>query len=62
MVIGGLGSSRGSIAGGLIVGLLNALVVNLFNPNYGQIVIVSILALILIVRPTGLFGSRAGAH
>jgi branched-chain amino acid transport system permease protein len=62
MVIGGLGSSRGSIAGGLIVGVLNALVVNLFNPNLGEIVIVSILALILIVRPTGLFGSRAAAH
>lgn len=62
MVIGGLGSSRGSIAGGLIVGLLNALVVNLFNPNFGEIVIVSILALILIIRPTGLFGSGATAH
>jgi branched-chain amino acid transport system permease protein len=62
MVIGGLGSSRGSIAGGLIVGLLNALVVNLFNPNYGEIVIVSILALILIIRPTGLFGSAVSSH
>ncbi len=62
MVIGGLGSSRGAIAGGLIVGLLNSLIVNLINPNFGEIVIVSILALILVVRPTGLFGTRQPAY
>lgn len=62
MVLGGLGSSRGAIAGGLIVGLLNALVVNLISPNVGQIVIVSILALILVVRPTGIFASPVASH
>lgn len=62
MVLGGLGSSRGAIAGGLIVGLLNALVVNLISPNFGEIVIVSILALILIVRPTGIFASPVASH
>ena len=62
MVIGGLGSSRGAIAGGLIVGLLDALVVNLISPNLGEIVIVSLLAAILIVRPSGLFGRVSAAH
>ena len=62
MVLGGLGSSRGAIVGGLIVGLLNALVVNLISPNMGEIVIVSILALILIVRPTGIFAKPVASH
>lgn len=62
MVIGGLGSSRGAIAGGLIVGLLNALVVNLISPNLGQIVTVSILAVILVLRPTGIFASPVASH
>jgi branched-chain amino acid transport system permease protein len=62
LVLGGLGSSRGAIVGGLIVGLLNALVVNLIGPNLGQIVTVSILAVILIVRPTGIFASPVASH
>lgn len=62
MVLGGLGSSRGAIVGGLIVGLLNALVVNLINPNLGEIVIVSVLAVILIVRPTGIFAKPVASH
>lgn len=62
MVLGGLGSSRGAMLGGLITGLLNALVVNLISPNVGQIVIVSILALILVVRPTGIFASPVRSH
>lgn len=62
MVIGGLGSLRGAIIGGLIVGLLNALVVNLINPNLGEVIMVAALALILIVRPTGIFAKSVGAH
>ena len=62
MVLGGLGSSRGAIAGGLITGFLNALVINLINPSYGEIVIVSILALILVVKPTGIFASPVASH
>lgn len=62
MVIGGLGSSRGAILGGLLTGVLNALVINLVSPNLGEIVVVSILAVILIIRPTGIFAKPAGAH
>ncbi len=62
MVIGGLGSSRGAIAGGLVVGLLNSLVVNLIGANLGQIAIVCLLAIILLIRPQGLFSQPAGEH
>lgn len=62
MVIGGLGSVRGAIVGGFVVGILNALVVNLIGPNYGQITVVCVLAVILLVRPTGLFASPSAAH
>ncbi|MGH3266867.1 MAG: branched-chain amino acid ABC transporter permease, partial [Trebonia sp.] len=44
MVIGGVGSSRGAILGGLIVGVLNAVVVNLVNANLGEVITVGALA------------------
>lgn len=59
MVLGGLGSFRGAIAGGFTVGLLYALVANLIGANYGQITVVTLLAVILLVKPTGLFAQSA---
>lgn len=59
MVLGGLGSFRGAIAGGFTVGLLYALVANLVGANYGQITVVTLLAVILLVKPTGLFAQQA---
>ena len=62
MVIGGVGSARGALAGGLIVGILYSVVSALVTPEVGEIIIVAILAAILLVRPGGIFASYAGAH
>jgi branched-chain amino acid transport system permease protein len=61
MVLGGLGSIWGAIAGGLLVGLLETLGIHFFGGDAAQVVVWSVLLAVLILRPQGLFGaSRIG--
>jgi len=55
VVIGGLGSMRGALAGALIVGLIRALSI-VFYPEFEVIAIYLIVIAVLIFRPAGLFG------
>jgi branched-chain amino acid transport system permease protein len=60
-VIGGLGSLPGAIVGGILLGLLEALVSvatigSVHLSTYRDVFSFGILAVLLIVRPTGLFG------
>ncbi len=55
VVIGGLGSFWGAVAGGLIVGELSALT-TLIYPGAAEVIIYVAMALVLLVRPQGLFG------
>ncbi len=57
IVIGGLGSFPGAVAGGIIVGELLSLT-TLFNPAYAQAAIYIVMTLVLIARPRGLFGTH----
>jgi branched-chain amino acid transport system permease protein len=58
VVIGGLGSLRGAILGSLLVGLIYDFGQSLV-PDLAYFVVFAPMALVLIVRPQGLFG-RAG--
>ncbi len=55
VVIGGLGSMRGALAGALVVGLVRAAAIS-FQPEFEVLAIYVIVIAILIVRPAGLFG------
>jgi branched-chain amino acid transport system permease protein len=55
VVIGGLGSMRGALAGALIVGLIRALSIVLY-PEFEVLAIYLIVIAVLIFRPAGLFG------
>jgi branched-chain amino acid transport system permease protein len=57
MVVGGMGNVWGAIAGGLIIGLAEVLSINAFGADFVDISVYGLLLLILIVRPTGLFGA-----
>ena len=56
MVVGGMGNIWGAIAGGLIIGLAEVFSIDLFGADFVDISVYGLLLLILIVRPTGLFG------
>jgi branched-subunit amino acid ABC-type transport system permease component len=63
MVVGGMGNIWGAIAGGLIIGLAEVLSIDAFGADFVDIAVYGLLLLILIVRPTGLFGgASAGAR
>ena len=57
-VIGGLGSLLGSVVAGLLVGVAISMTA-LFAPELGTIVMFALMALILLIRPRGLFGKAA---
>ncbi|MDE1570406.1 branched-chain amino acid ABC transporter permease [Aquabacter sp. P-9] len=65
VVIGGMGSIMGSIVTGFLVGLVEGLT-RTFYPQGSSTVVFVMMAIILLVRPAGLFGSKpeaaAGAH
>jgi branched-chain amino acid transport system permease protein len=57
-VIGGLGSLLGSIIAGLVVGIVISMTA-LFAPEMATIVMFALMALVLLIRPQGLFGKLA---
>jgi branched-chain amino acid transport system permease protein len=57
VIIGGLGSLKGAFFGGLLIGLLDNFGKALF-PELALFTIFAPMAVILAVRPTGLFGAR----
>lgn len=57
MVLGGIGSIWGAIAGGLLVGLAETLSIHFFGGDSVQMVVWGLVLVIIILRPRGLFGS-----
>jgi branched-chain amino acid transport system permease protein len=55
VVIGGLGSMRGALAGALIVGLMRAGAVAIY-PEAEILAVYLVVVLVLVIRPAGLFG------
>jgi branched-chain amino acid transport system permease protein len=57
VIVGGLGSLRGALAGALLVGILDNFGKTLF-PQFALFTVFVPMAVILVARPTGLFGRR----
>ena len=57
VVIGGMGSILGSIVTGLSLGLIEGLT-KVFYPPASSTVVFFIMAVVLLVRPAGLFGKE----
>ena len=57
-VVGGMGSLPGAVVAGLLVGVVFSMT-SLFAPEYAELSIFVLMALVLLVRPQGLFG-KAG--
>lgn len=58
-VLGGMGNPIGAVAGGLLLGLIEAFGAGYISSNYKDAAAIVVLLLLLFVRPTGLFGSRS---
>jgi branched-chain amino acid transport system permease protein len=59
VVLGGMGSVAGALIGGMCVGVVESLSGLYLGESLGQIGIFVIFILVLLIRPSGLFGARA---
>jgi branched-chain amino acid transport system permease protein len=59
VVLGGMGSVPGAVIGGLVIGVVESLSGLYFGESLGQLGTFLIFILVLLLRPTGLFGARA---
>ena len=57
-VLGGIGNIPGAAIGGMIIGLLETFVTGYVSPTYRDAIAFGILILILLFKPTGLFGKK----
>lgn len=61
-ILGGLDSTGGALVGGLVIGLSEAMVngygISLGGGSLGDVVPYGVMLLVLLVRPSGLFGTR----
>ncbi len=57
-VLGGIGNIPGAVAGGLMIGLIQSLGGQLLEVRWTDVIIFSILIVVLVFRPAGLFGAQ----
>ncbi len=61
VVVGGMGSLLGAVVSGLLIGQVVALT-TLFAPKLSEIMVFVVMAIVLLVRPSGLFGEAGLAE
>jgi branched-chain amino acid transport system permease protein len=61
-VLGGIGSVTGAMVGGILIGLIEAIGGQIFEVRWTDVIIFSILVLVLVFVPTGLFGRAAATR
>ncbi len=59
VIIGGLGSLRGTLVAALVIGLSDGVISMFWSPTLSKIIATLLVALVLVFRPQGLFGAKA---
>ena len=59
VIIGGLGSLRGTVVAALLIGVSDGIISVFFSPTLAKIIATLLVALVLVFRPQGLFGTAA---
>ena len=57
VIIGGLGSLRGTVVAAVLIGLSDGIISMFFSPTLAKIIATAAVALVLVFRPQGLFGT-----
>ncbi|MES2541731.1 MAG: branched-chain amino acid ABC transporter permease [Pseudomonadota bacterium] len=58
VIIGGLGSLRGTLIAALVIGLSDGVISMFFTPTLAKILATLLVAMVLVFRPQGLFGAK----
>ncbi len=59
VIIGGLGSLRGTLVAAFVIGISDGVISVFFSPTLAKIIATLLVALVLVFRPEGLFGRRS---
>jgi branched-chain amino acid transport system permease protein len=59
VIIGGLGSIKGTIVAAVVIGMSDGIISVFFSPTLAKILATLLVAFVLVVRPNGLFGTPA---
>jgi branched-chain amino acid transport system permease protein len=57
-IVGGLGSSAGVIVASILIGYAQTLTANYIEPHWMMLVSLAAIAVVLVVKPSGLFGKQ----
>jgi len=55
-VLGGIGNMTGALVGGLLIGVIEVLATQVLSAQWSNVVVFAVLVLVLVVRPSGIFG------
>jgi branched-chain amino acid transport system permease protein len=58
IIMGGLGSIKGAIVGGLLYGIAEQLATLFLGGIWGSAIAFALLIVVLIIRPNGIFGKK----
>ena len=58
VIIGGLGNLKGTLLAAFVIGLTDGVISVMFHPTLAKIIATLLVALVLVVRPGGLFGDE----
>jgi branched-chain amino acid transport system permease protein len=58
VVVGGIGSYRGAVIGGFLIGLLESMGAGFISPLHKDIFSMATLIAVLLIRPSGMFGKK----
>ncbi|MEQ8442267.1 MAG: branched-chain amino acid ABC transporter permease [Alphaproteobacteria bacterium] len=58
VILGGLGSLKGTVIAAILIGMADGMASVFFEPTLGKILATVFVALVLIYKPTGLFGEE----
>ncbi|NGN42772.1 branched-chain amino acid ABC transporter permease [Mesorhizobium sp. CGMCC 1.15528] len=59
VIIGGLGSLRGTVVAAVLIGLSDGIISAFFSPTLAKIIATLLVAMVLVFRPQGLFGTAS---
>ena len=58
VIIGGLGSLKGTVVAAFVIGISDGMISVFFSPTLAKILATLLVAAVLVIRPTGLFGEE----
>ena len=57
VIIGGLGSLKGTVVAAMLIGISDGIISVFFSPNLAKILATLLVVVVLLIRPNGLFGT-----